>query len=122
VVFAGVGKFTIGGVVNNVWSVADLSGADREDVNRFFLQYFVNFNFGGGWAIGTAPIITCDWTAPEGEQCTIPWGAQISKVTHFGSRPVNLLLGYYANSEYPTGGSDSQVRVQINLLFPQTGN
>jgi len=122
VVFAGAGNFTFGGVASNVWSIADVHGSDREDVNQFFLQYFVNFNFGAGWALGTAPIITCDWTAPSGEQCTIPWGLQISKVLHFGSRPSNVLLGFYTNSEYPPGGAKGQVRIQINLLFPQTGN
>jgi hypothetical protein len=121
VVFAGAGNFTFGGVANNLWSVADVAGSDREDVNQFFLQYFVNFNFGGGWALGTAPIITCDWNAPSGDQCTIPWGLQISKVLNLGSRPANILLGHYVNSEYPTGGAESQTRVQINLLFPQTG-
>ena len=122
VVFAGAGSFTFGGVVNNVWSIASVSGSDRESVNQFFFQYFLNFNFGSGWALGTAPIITCDWTAPSGEECTIPWGAQISKVMKFGSRPANVLLGYYKNSEHPEGKSDSQIRVQINLLYPQTGN
>ena len=37
------------------------------------------------------------------------------------SRPANVLLGYYKNSEHPTDGAESQVRIQINLLFPQTG-
>jgi hypothetical protein len=120
VLFAGAGKFTFGGVVNNVWSIA--GDSERESVNQFFGQYFLNFNFGKGWAIGTAPIITCDWKAPSGDQCTIPWGAQISKVLRFGSRPVNLLAGYYKNSEHPEGGAEEQVRMQINLLFPQTGN
>jgi hypothetical protein len=32
---------------------------------------------------------------------------------------VNLLAGYYYNSEHPESGADSQVRVQINLLYPQ---
>jgi hypothetical protein len=35
---------------------------------------------------------------------------------------VNLLAGYYKNSEHPEGGAEEQVRMQINLLFPQTGN
>ena len=118
VVFVGAGSFTFGGVANQVWSV--WGDSDREAVSQAFFQYFVNFNFGSGWALGTAPIITCDWKAPSGDQCTIPWGAQISKVLMFGSRPANVLLGYYANAEYPEGGAENQVRVQVNLLFPQT--
>jgi len=120
VLFASVGKWTMGAVASNVWSIAGTS--DREDVNFFFAQWFLNFNFGKGWAIGTAPIYTANWKADSGNRWTIPWGIQISKVTHFGSRPVNLLLGYYENSEYPEGAADSQVRFQLNRLFPLKGS
>lgn len=116
VVFLQLGRWTMGGVASNVWSVA--GEGDRDDVNRFIAQYFVNFNFGGGWAVGTAPILTSNWKAKSGNKWRIPWGIQISKVTKFGSRPVNLLFGYYRNSEHPTGSADSQVRIQINFLFP----
>ena len=119
VLFYAVGQFTMGGVASNVWSVA--GDSDREDVNFFFAQYFVNFNIGGGWAVGTAPIITSDWTAPSGEQWSIPWGAQVSKVVNLGSQPANLLAGYYYYSEHPTLGAESQVRLQVNLIFPTKG-
>lgn len=116
VLFYQVGKWTMGGVASNIWSVA--GDSDRDDVNFFLAQYFVNYNFGGGWALGTAPIITANWKADSGNEWTIPWGLQVSKVTHFGSRPVNLLLGYYENSEYPEGGAENQVRIQVNFMFP----
>jgi hypothetical protein len=32
------------------------------------------------------------------------------------------LLGYYSNSEHPTNGVESQVRLQINFLFPTSGS
>ena len=116
VLFVAAGKFTMGAVASNTWSVA--GDSDRDDVNFFFAQWFLNYNIGKGWAVGTAPIITANWKAESGNQWTIPWGLQISKLTHFGSRPVNLLAGYYKNSEHPEGGPDYQVRVQINMLFP----
>ena len=118
VLFISTGKWTMGAVASNVWSIA--GNSDREDVNFFFAQWFLNYNFGKGWAVGTAPIITGNWEADSGNRWTIPWGLQISKLTHFGSRPVNLLLGYYKNSEHPEGGADYQVRFQLNLLFPQS--
>jgi hypothetical protein len=117
VVFLGLGKWTMGGVASNSWSVAGAS--DREDVNFFFAQWFLNFNLGKGWAIGTAPIITGNWEADPDNRWVIPWGVQISKVTHFGSRPANIIIGYYKNSTHPEGGADSQIRFQINLLYPQ---
>lgn len=116
VIFFQIGKWTMGGVTSNVWSVA--GDSDRNDVSSFLFQYFLNYNFGGGWAVGTAPILTANWKADSGNQWTIPWGLQVSKVTRFGSQPVNLLLGYYTNSEHPEGAADSQVRFQLNFLFP----
>ena len=116
VIFYGVGNWTMGFVTSNVWSVA--GDSDRDDVNFFLFQYFANFNFGGGWALGTAPILTADWQASSGNQWTVPFGLQLSKVMRFGPRPVSLLLGYYNNVESPDGGAESQVRFQFNLLFP----
>jgi hypothetical protein len=117
VVFYGIGKWTMGGVASNVWSVTGKS--DREDVNFFFAQWFLNFNIGKGWAIGTAPILTSNWKSDPGNRWVIPWGLQISKVWHIGPRPINIIVGYYTNSEHPEGGADSQVRFQLNFLFPQ---
>ena len=106
----------MGAVANNAWSIT--GDSDRDDFNFFFAQWFVNFNIGSGWALGTVPIITCDWTEEPGERWTVPWGLQVSKVTHLGKRPANLLVGYYYNSEHPTLGPESQVRLQVNLLYP----
>jgi hypothetical protein len=117
VVFYGVGKWTMGVVSSNVWSIG--GDSDREDVNFFFAQWFVNFNFGGGWALGSAPILTANWKADPGNKWVIPWGLQVSKVSHVGATPINVIIGYYKNSKHPEGGADNQVRVQVNLLYPQ---
>ena len=116
ILFIMTGKWTMGALASNTWSFA--GDKDRENYNKFLGQYFINYNFGGGWAVGTAPIVTANWDAESGEQWTVPFGLQISKVTHFGSRPVNLLVGYYHNSEHATGGAQNQTRVQINFMFP----
>ena len=36
------------------------------------LQYFLNYNIGSGWAVGTAPVITADWKADSDGRWTIP--------------------------------------------------
>jgi hypothetical protein len=117
VLFYKTGEWTMGFVASNTWSVA--GDGDREDVNFFFAQYFANYNFGHGWALGTAPIVTVNWEADSDNTWTIPWGLQVSKLTRFGARPVNLLIGYYKNSEHPSGSADEQVRLQVNFLFPK---
>ncbi len=117
VLFYPTGHWTMGMVASNTWSVA---GEDnRADTNVFFAQYFVNYNVGGGWAVGTAPVITANWEAESGQEWTVPWGLQVSKVTRFGRQPVNLLLGYYSNVTRPDGAADNQFRFQINFMYPQ---
>ena len=49
VVFYGVGKWTLGAVASQVWSVA--GNSNRQDVSFFFAQWFLNFNFGGGLGV-----------------------------------------------------------------------
>ncbi len=117
VIFYGFGKWTVGAVASNIWSVAGSDDAD--DVNFFFAQWFLNYNFGKGWVLGTAPIITCDWEEEVAGHCTIPIGLQISRVVHIGQRPTNILVGYYENVEHPVGGAESQARIQFNFIFPQ---
>ena len=117
VVFYAMGKWTMGGVASNVWSVG--GDSDRDDVNLMTLQYFLNYNMGKGWAVGTAPVITANWKGDSDNTWTIPWGLQVSKVTKIGKQPVSLLLGYYTNSERPeNSGAEQQVRFQFNFLFP----
>ncbi len=110
----------MGGLLSNIWSVAGDSA--RDDYSLLTLQWFLNYNFGGGWALGSVPIITANWKADSDDRWTIPWGLQVSKITRFGSQPVNVLLGYYYNSEHPEGAADSQVRLQINFMFPTKPN
>ena len=116
VLFYATGKWTMGLVASQTWSFA--GDDDRDDVNFFFAQWFLNYNMGNGWAIGSAPIITANWEAESGQEWTIPWGLQVSKVLKFGGQPVNLLMGYYTNSKHPDNGPEGQVRFQLNLLYP----
>lgn len=109
VLFYNTGNWTMGGVASNNWSIA--GNDDRADVNHLVLQYFINYNLGKGWAVGTAPILSANWEADSDNTWTIPWGLQVSKVTRFGGQAVNLLIGYYNNSEHPDEGAESQVRV-----------
>jgi hypothetical protein len=56
------GKWTLGALVNNVWSVAGPS--DRSDVKQMTLQYFVNYNLKKAWYLSFAPVLTANWRLP----------------------------------------------------------
>jgi hypothetical protein len=111
------GQWVIGALVSNVWSFA--GDDERDDVNNFLMQYFVNYNLPNGWYLTSAPIITANREAESGEQWTVPFGGGIGKVHRIGSQPINIQTQAFYNVETPTYGAQWQWRLQVQLLFPK---
>lgn len=106
-----------GMLVNNVWSLDTSSSAPS--YNNFLLQPFVNYNLPGGTYINSVPIITANWKADSGNQWTVPLGAGVGHIFHFGKLPVNMQVGAYYNIVKPDDGSNWQFRFQLQLMFPK---
>jgi hypothetical protein len=79
----------------------------------------VNYNLPGGWYLTSAPIITADWEAGDGDRWTVPVGGGFGRVFKIDRQAVNMQLAAYYNVARPTGGADWQVRAQVQLLFPK---
>ena len=60
-------------LASNIWDIV----AD-EDINFFTLQYFIDYNFSGGWHLTSAPIMTANWEADD--EWTIPVGGGFGDV------------------------------------------
>ena len=111
------GHWTLGALVNNVWSVA---GSDnRPAVNQMLLQYFVNYNLKKGWYISISPILTADWKASSGNVWTVPFGGGVGRIMKLGFQPVNLTAQFYYNAVRPDGASSWGMRLQLAFLFPK---
>jgi len=114
------GPWVFGVLAQNIWSFA--GDSDRDDVNQFLLNPFVNYNLGDGLVIGSVPIITANWKADSGEKWTVPIGLQVSKIMPIGKLPINWILGAYYNIEKPDNlGPDWTLRFQVNFMFPKGG-
>jgi len=111
------GHWTVGALVNNIWSVAGPS--DRADVNQMSLQYFINYNLKKGWSISISPTITANWQASSGNVWTVPVGGGVARVFRLGFQPMNASLAFFGNAVHPVGGSPWGMRVQISFLFPK---
>ena len=111
------GSWTIGALVNNVWSIAGRS--DRADVNQMSLQYFINYNMKKGWFISVSPIITANWQASSGNVWTVPVGGGVGRVFRLGYQPLNASVAFFGNVVHPVGGSPWGMRVQLSFLFPK---
>ncbi len=116
VVLAQPGPWTLGLLVNNVWSFA--GDGERESVNRGLIQYFIVRQLGNGWYVNTAPIINVNWKADEGQRWVVPFGIGAGKVLFLGRLPLNVQAGAYYNAVKPDVGPDWQLRLQAQVLLP----
>ena len=117
VALAQPGHWTVGALVNNVFSVAGSS--HRPYVNQMLLQYFINYNMKKGWYITVQPILTADWRASSGNIWTVPFGGGVGRIMKLGFQPVNITGQFYGNALYPSGASSWSMRLQIAFLFPK---
>jgi len=110
------GKWVVGSLISNLWSV----GGGDADINLFTWQYFVNYNFEDGWYATSAPIITANWEADSDHRWTVPFGGGVGKIFKVGNQPINAQLSLYKNVITPDDyGPDWQVRAQIQFMFPK---
>ena len=106
------GDFVIGAVVNNIRTFGE------KEENKFFLNYFVNYNF-PKWYLVSAPIVTSNWNAAEGQKWVVPFGGGLGKVFKLGGKlPVNVNAHVYYNAVKPDGAGDWQTRFQIVFMLP----
>jgi hypothetical protein len=123
------GHWTVGALVNNVFSVA--GSAHRPYVNQMLLQYFINYNMKKGWYLTSAPIITANWNSKAsgeaangndttaGSVWTIPFGGGAGRIMRLGYQPVNIAVNFYGNAVHPPGASNWGMQIQIALLYPK---
>jgi hypothetical protein len=123
------GHWTVGVLINNVFSVAGSS--NRPDVNQMLLQYFVNYNMKKGYYLTTGPIVTANWNAKgtgdaaSGDDITggsvwvVPFGGGIGQIRRLGYQPINWTVQFYGNAVHPPGASPWSFKFQIALLYPK---
>jgi hypothetical protein len=111
------GPFVLGGLVTQVWPIHDEGGEPEMDL--FTVQPFINYNFGTGWALSFAPVMSANWNASSGNEWTVPVGLGITKTTVFNRRPMNIGIQVYTNAERPDGGPGHQIRFVLAPIFPR---
>jgi hypothetical protein len=112
------GPWVAGVLANSILSFGGTQGLGGTHYNSFLTQPFANYNFGQGWYVGSAPIITASWPAVQNKAWTLPVGGQVGRVLKIGGKlPVNLSLGVYYNAVRPEFGSTWQLRTQITFIF-----
>jgi len=111
-------KIVAGVLVNGVWSLGGVdSGPGGKRYSTFLLEPFFNYNFGHGWFVNAAPIITADWDTP-GRKWTVPIGGSFGRIIKLdGKLPVKFSLGGYYNVVTPQYGAKWQIQSVVAVIF-----
>ena len=111
------GKWVVGGLTQNLWTIAKDSG--EEDINKFSFQYFLNYNLDNGWYLTSSPTIAANWEADSDDTWTLPVGGGAGKLVRFGEQPVDFKLATYYYVEKPEFGPEWNILFSVKLLFPK---
>jgi hypothetical protein len=112
------GPIVAGVLVNNVFSLGGTPAPGGTRYSLFTVNPFFSYNFGGGWYVGTSPIITANWLTAGNNAWTLPVGADVGRVIKIGGKlPVNFQVGADYNALRPQFGSTWQLRTQVTLIF-----
>jgi hypothetical protein len=107
--------WTVGGLVNQIWSVA--GDANKNDINQMFIQPFMSYNWKSGAGLGLSSEITQNWTSSSTTAYLIP---SITAVTKLGPQIVSLGIGPRLQIAGPNGViSDFGVRASVTFVFPK---
>ncbi len=109
------GKFVIGTLVTQLWSVAGPSS--RPDLSVFFLQPFLNYNLKNGWALSTSPNITANWSAAQ-NRWAVPLGGGVARTFKDGDQLMSLAVSYYTYVTRPLGSPQTNLKISWSLLWP----
>lgn len=106
-----------GVVVNNLWSVTGEKAGGS--YNNGLIQPIINYNFPNGTYLTSSMMNTVNWKAERDQRWTIPLGGGIGHIFHVGKQPVNTQVSAYYNVVRPDDVSNWQLRIQVQLLFPE---
>ncbi|MEM1084280.1 MAG: hypothetical protein AAGI48_09165 [Verrucomicrobiota bacterium] len=107
-----IGKLTdtyvLGAFPNHQW---DIAGWGDGSVNLTTMQVFATWLPGGGWNVGTSPILSYDW---HNDQWTVPLNLTFGKTVILGGKPWKLSaeVNYYVE-EPDTFGPEWMVGLNI---------
>ena len=110
------GPWTVGALVNQIWSVA--GNDDRQAVNQMFLQPFAAYNTKSLWTITLQSETTANWEA-EDDKWTVPVNLLFAKLSSFGPFPASYQFGFGVFAAHPDTGPTWKIRGAIVILLPR---
>ena len=117
VAFAPVGNWVLGGILQNIWSVA--GDSDAADISVFSAQLAINYKLRNRWYLTSSPLITANWEADKENRWTVPLGGGIGRIIKLDEMALAIDVGAYYNVESPRFANDWYSQILVNFLFPK---
>ena len=113
------GPWTVGTLVNQLWSYASVANYFNRPVNQMFLQPFVAYQMEHAVTLTVDSESTFDWQAESDQKATVPIIVLLSKVTKLGPFPFSVQGGggYYVKR--PDGAQRWLARLNFVLILPR---
>jgi hypothetical protein len=116
VVYKGIPKWQIGGLLYNNWSF-DTNRSGRENVDKMFIQWLVNYHYEPGWYVGWGDLPwTFNWK--NGKQ-NMPLSAKWGHTTKIGNQPVDMFVQPFYTTAHEGASGEYGVKIGITFLFPE---
>jgi len=119
VVLKEIDKWTVGLLVNQVWSYASMANYFTQSVNQMFLQPFATLQMKHAVSLTFTSEETYDWEAPSGDRSTVPIQAFLGKVTRLGPFPFQVQGGGGYFVARPDGAQHWTARLNFVLILPR---
>jgi len=119
VVLKEIDKWTVGLLVNQVWSYASMANYFTRPVNQMFLQPFATLQMKHAVSLTFTSEETYDWEAPSGDRSTVPIQAFLAKVTRLGPFPFQIMGGAGYFVARPDGAQHWMARLNFVLILPR---
>lgn len=109
-------RWLAGFLAFNIWSFA--GDSDRNNVNRFQLEYFVRYHLGNRWIFVSSPVIAGNLTAAAGERWLVPFGGGIGKILLAGKNTISMEVQMFYNVIHPetTPFPNWMLRLQVQYV------
>jgi hypothetical protein len=109
--------WTVGVLVNYIWSFADADPGENTgaDVSNTFIQPFLGYTTASDFTTTLNTESSYDWLA---RQWTTPINLLFSQVFKIGNQPVSIQVGPRYYVETPANGPRWGARFNFTLLFP----
>ena len=108
-----IDQWVAGAVINQINTFGEAS------TSKFFINYFINYNLPKAWYLVSAPIVTANWKAEDGQKWLVPFGGGVGKVVKLGGKiPLSMQAQVFYNAIKPDVFGDWQTRIQFHFMFP----